>query len=34
LGKTVAGVDACKYGKQWIAAHAAMVREYGDPAQP
>lgn len=30
-GKLVAGVDACKYGKQWVISMEAMVREYGKP---
>ena len=30
-GKIVAGVDARKYGKQWIITYEAMVREYGEP---
>jgi hypothetical protein len=30
-GKIVAGVDARKYGKQWIITRAAMEREYGSP---
>lgn len=29
-GKIVAGVDARKYGKQWIVTYDAMVREYGE----
>lgn len=28
-GKPVNGVDACKYGKQWIITSEAMHREYG-----
>lgn len=32
-GKLVAGVDARKYGKQWVVTREAMRREYGDPAQ-
>ena len=31
-GKIVPGVDARKYGKQWIVTREAMIREYGDPA--
>ena len=31
-GKIVAGVDARKYGKQWIVTRAAMEREYGQPS--
>lgn len=31
-GKLVAGVDARKYGKQWIVTIEAMKREYGDPS--
>ncbi len=30
-GKLVSGVDARKYGKQWVVTEAAMRREYGDP---
>ena len=30
-GKLVSGVDACKYGKQWVISMDAMVREYGNP---
>lgn len=30
-GKLVNGVDACKYGKQWVISTASMVREYGEP---
>lgn len=28
-GKLVNGVDACKYGKQWVISAEAMRREYG-----
>ena len=28
-GKLVNGVDACKYGKQWVISTKAMEREYG-----
>lgn len=31
-GKLVAGVDARKYGKQWVVSRDAMLREYGEPA--
>lgn len=31
-GKIVSGVDARKYGKQWVITRQAMEREYGDPA--
>ena len=31
-GKLKAGIDCCKYGKQWIITREAMVREYGSPA--
>lgn len=31
-GKIVAGVDACKYGKQWVVTREAMFREYGEPS--
>lgn len=30
-GKLVYGVDACKYGKQWVISTEAMMREYGQP---
>lgn len=30
-GKLVSGVDACKYGKQWVVSVDAMKREYGVP---
>ena len=30
-GKLESGVDACKYGKQWVISMEAMVREYGKP---
>ena len=30
-GKLVSGVDACKFGKQWIVSAEAMRREYGAP---
>lgn len=30
-GKLVDGVDACKYGKQWVISTEAMMREYGQP---
>jgi hypothetical protein len=30
-GKLVNGVDACKYGKQWVISTKAMKREYGQP---
>ena len=30
-GKIVPGVDARKYGKQWIVNRDAMLREYGNP---
>ena len=30
-GKLVDGVDACKYGKQWVISTEAMEREYGNP---
>lgn len=30
-GKLINGVDACKYGKQWVISVAAMKREYGQP---
>ena len=30
-GKIVAGVDARKFGKQWVVTSQAMYREYGEP---
>ena len=30
-GKLVKGIDACKYGKQWVVSIEAMNREYGNP---
>ena len=30
-GKIVPGVDARKYGKQWVVNRDAMSREYGEP---
>ena len=30
-GKLVNGVDACKYGRQWVISTEAMKREYGQP---
>ena len=30
-GKLVNGVDACKFGKQWVISIDAMKREYGLP---
>lgn len=32
-GKIVPGVDARKYGKQWVITREAMSREYGEPAK-
>ena len=32
-GKLVNGVDACKYGKQWVISMEAMRREYGQPKE-
>ncbi len=32
-GKVVNGVDACKFGKQWIVSAEAMRREYGEPVR-
>lgn len=32
-GKLVDGVDACKFGKQWVVSIDAMKREYGNPAK-
>lgn len=31
-GKLVNGVDACKFGKQWVVSMDAMQREYGNKA--
>ncbi len=28
-GKLKAGIDCCKYGKQWVVRKRAMIREYG-----
>lgn len=30
-GKLTNGIDACKYGKQWVISIRAMKREYGIP---
>ena len=30
-GKFVEGVDAKKFGKQWVVTRASMTREYGYP---
>ena len=30
-GKLINGVDACKFGKQWVVSVEAMKREYGEP---
>ena len=30
-GKLKAGLDCCKYGKQWVVKSDAMYREYGTP---
>ena len=30
-GKLINGVDACKFGKQWVISMDAMKREYGEP---
>ncbi len=32
-GKLVRGVDACKFGKQWVISVEAMEREYGKPLE-
>ena len=32
-GKLVDGVDACKFGKQWVVSSQAMIREYGPPKE-
>lgn len=31
-GKLLSGIDACKFGNQWIVTKEAMLREYGQPA--
>lgn len=30
-GKLLDGVDACKFGRQWVVTMEAMEREYGEP---
>lgn len=30
-GKLQSGVDALKFGKQWVVSRDAMIREYGQP---
>lgn len=30
-GKLLSGIDACKFGNQWIVTKEAMLREYGQP---
>ena len=30
-GKLKNGIDACKYGKQWVLSIDSMIREYGMP---
>ena len=30
-GELQSGVDALKFGKQWVVSREAMIREYGDP---
>ena len=32
-GKIKPGIDARKYGKQWVVAREAMYREYGEPKE-
>ena len=32
-GKIVSGVDARKFGKQWVVTRRAMEREYGTPVE-
>ena len=32
-GKLINGVDACKFGKQWVVSVDAMKREYGNDPQ-
>lgn len=32
-GKLKAGLDCCKYGKQWVVTYAAMCREYGSVSE-
>ncbi len=31
-GKITPGIDARKFGKQWVITRDAMIREYGEPA--
>ena len=30
-GKLKPGIDALKFGKQWVVTRDAMIREYGQP---
>ena len=30
-GKLQPGIDALKFGKQWVVTRDAMIREYGQP---
>ena len=30
--KLISGVDAMKFGKQWVVTREAMIREYGNPS--
>ena len=32
-GRLVSGVDACKFGRQWVISTEAMRREYGQPKE-
>ena len=32
-GRLINGIDACKYGKQWVISTEAMIREYGKPKE-
>ena len=32
-GKLVPGIDACRYGNQWVITTEAMYREYGKPVK-
>lgn len=32
-GKIEAGIDARKFGKQWVVTQEAMRREYGNPVE-
>ena len=30
-GKFIIGIEACKYGKQWLITSDAMLKKYGEP---